>query len=305
VVEWKQNIHPYPPAPDRRRAGNSLNDSGRLHERPFQNREKGYSAVLEIQLMGPVEIRTAHGDYPVQGAIQKGLLVSLLCSADHTISTDELRTELWGVCWAGSSENALHAHVSRLRKQFRRAEPTLSVPRLQAVRSGYHLAVDDQQVDGARFLAAVADLHRRAAEMPPELLVKELRSELSAWRGPAFGGLVGGPVCEAGAKELEEARQVAQMLLFDAELRCGHHSRILAELRAEVENHSPRLEDFTERLMVALYRCGRQVEALQAYRRTVRWMAPLGQTPSQRLKKVHHAVLNQSPVLDGFLTPAA
>jgi SARP family transcriptional regulator, regulator of embCAB operon len=260
--------------------------------------------MLEFRLLGPVEMCKAGVDYPVQGSIQKGLLVSLLVSRDHTVSADDLRTELWGACWAGSSENALHAHVSRLRKQLKRAEPALASPRLQAVRSGYRLLVDDEQVDGARFTATVADLRRRAAQTPPEQLVKELRAQLAAWRGPAFGGLVGGPICEGGARALEETRQEAQALLFDAELRCGHHPRILAELRAEVEAYSPYLERFTERLMVALYRCGRQVEALQAYQRTVRCLASHAQSPSARLRTLHHAVLNQAPALDGLLAPA-
>jgi DNA-binding SARP family transcriptional activator len=232
--------------------------------------------MLEFRLLGPVEMSSAGVDYPIQGAIQQGLLVSLLVSADRTVSVDELRTELWGACWAGSSENALHAHVSRLRRQLKRAEPALTWPRLQSVRSGYRLTVDDER----------------------------LRAELAVWRGPAFGGLVGGPICESGARELEQARQEAQALLFDAELRCGHHPRILAELRAEVEAYSPYLESFTERLMVALYRCGRQVEALQAYQRTVRCLASHAQSPSARLSKVHQAVLNQAPMLDGLMAPA-
>ncbi len=260
--------------------------------------------MLEFRLLGPVEMSSAGVDYPIQGAIQQGLLVSLLVSADRTVSVDELRTELWGACWAGSSENALHAHVSRLRRQLKRAEPALTWPRLQSVRSGYRLTVDDEQVDGDRFRATVAELRRRAAHLPPQQLVERLRAELAVWRGPAFGGLVGGPICESGARELEQARQEAQALLFDAELRCGHHPRILAELRAEVEAYSPYLESFTERLMVALYRCGRQVEALQAYQRTVRCLASHAQSPSARLSKVHQAVLNQAPMLDGLMAPA-
>lgn len=241
----------------------------------------------------------------MQGAIQKSLLVSLLCRADRTVSADDLRTELWGPCLAGSSENALHAHISRLRKQFRRAEPALAGRRLQAVRSGYRLTVEDHQIDAARFLAAVADLERRDARTAPDLLVKELRTELAAWHGPAFGGLVGGPICEEGARTLEDARQRAQILLFNAELQRGHHSRILAELRAEAEVGSPRIEDFTELLMIALYRCGRQVEALQAYQRTIRLMAKLGQSPSVRLRNVHQAVLTQSSTLEAGLLPFA
>ncbi|HEY3871039.1 MAG TPA: AfsR/SARP family transcriptional regulator [Actinocrinis sp.] len=261
--------------------------------------------MLEFRLLGPVEMSSAGVDYPVEGAIQKGLLVSLLVSADRTVSADELRTELWGACWAGSSENALHAHVSRLRRQLKRAEPAVPLPRLQAVRSGYRLMVEDEQVDAARFVATVEELRRSAAQMPPAQLVERLRGQLAVWRGPAFGGLVGGPICEGGARAYEEARQEAQALLFDAELRCGHHPRILAELRAEVEEYSPYLERFTERLMVALYRCGRQVEALQAYQRTVRCLASHAQSPSIRLRKVHQAVLNHAPALDGLLATAA
>jgi DNA-binding SARP family transcriptional activator len=254
--------------------------------------------VLEFQLLGPVEMHGAGARYPVQGTIQKGLLVSLLVSANHTVSADALRTELWGACWAGGSENALHAHVSRLRKQLRQAEPALAAPRLQAGRAGYRLVVDDDQVDGPRFVATIAALRERAARVRPQEQVEEVRAELATWRGPTFGGLVGGPICARGAQAFEEARQDAQALLFDAELRCGHHSRILAELRAEVEIYSPYLERFTERLMVALYRSGRQVEALQAYQRTARKLASRGEFPTARLRNVHQAVLTQAPALE-------
>ncbi|MDH6135478.1 DNA-binding SARP family transcriptional activator [Kitasatospora sp. MAA4] len=254
--------------------------------------------MLEFHLLGPLELSVSGARHPVQGVTQKVLLLALLLSANHKVQADTLRYELWGESWSDSPDNALHAHVSRLRRRLERAEPERDTPRLVADRTGYQLLVEDDEIDGRRFHATLTTLRQQRAVLSPQALVCALREALSSWHGPVFGGVLGGPICSIAGRGFEEDRQEALEMLFDAELRRGNHTLVVAELGPLLTKYSPLLESFTEQMMIALYRSGRQVEALQVYRHTVGLLLTHGDQPGVRLKRCELAILNQHPALD-------
>ncbi|MBW8792486.1 MAG: AfsR/SARP family transcriptional regulator [Streptomyces sp.] len=228
---------------------------------------------------------------------QQILLLALLLSPAGLVTSEALKYELWGDSWPENSENSLHAHVSRLRRQLRELEPDRDIPRLLSEHTSYQLLFRDEEVDGWRFRATVWELQKRADEMPPELIAASVRSALADWRGPVFGGTVGGSICRVGGRALEQLRYEALELLFRAELRCGNHARIVPELVPLVTTYTPFLQRFSEQLMIALYRSGRQVEALQAYQQVKNILVAHGDAPGDRLRKCEQAVLTQNSVL--------
>lgn len=254
--------------------------------------------MLEFHLLGPLDVCVSGVCHPVQGVTQKVLLLALLLNANRKVQAETLRYELWGASWPESPDNALHAHVSRLRRKLERAEPERATPRLLADRTGYQLLAEDEEIDGRRFHASILSLRQQRTTLSAQHLAGALREVLSSWRGPVFGGVLGGPICSAGGRSFEETRLEALEMLFDAELRCGNHTRVIAELGPLVTKYSPLLERFTEQLMIALYRSGRQVDALQVYRRAVSLLITHGDLPSVRLKRSEQAILTQDPALD-------
>jgi len=161
--------------------------------------------------------------------------------------------------------------------------------------SGYRLLVPEQDVDALLFLRTLGEVRRLATD--PAAAIVRLRAALALWYGPVFGGLVGGPICQAAVARFEAARSVAAETLFDLELRQGRHTEIIPELSGLVESQALN-ERFCEQLMVALYRSGRQIEALDAYRRMrLRLDTELGVAPSPTLRKYERAILAHDPAL--------
>lgn len=231
----------------------------------------------------------------IRGTIQRTLLAALLAAGSRPVSVGALVAELWGDSPPFRAENALQAHVSRLRRKLHCTGGGTSVS-LSSLPSGYRLMVSEQDADATAFMRELNDGRGRSYTDATTTIAK-LRSAVALWRGPVFGGPLGGPICQAAAARYEAARSVAVELLFDLELRCGRHTEVIPELSELVE--SPSLnERFCEQLMVALYRSGRQTEALEAYRRMqTRLDADFGVQPSPTLRKYERAVLVHDPAL--------
>lgn len=254
--------------------------------------------MLEFSVLGPLEVRVDGIPHQVQGAFQKTLLIALLLSHGGLVPNSAVMHELWGAGHPSRPENALQAHVSRLRRRLDTLEPNRGSSRLVSRGSGYQLFVDEGELDARVFLRRVEELETAAGACPPAVRGRRLRESLAMWRGPVLGGVVGGRICHAGANDYEEARLRALTMLFDAELEQGNQAAVVAELSALVTSYSPSQERFCEQLMVALYRCGRQGDALEVYRRTVDQLASVGATPSARLRGCERAVLTQDPMLE-------
>lgn len=256
--------------------------------------------MLDFRILGPLEVgsRGASRDIHIHGTLQKTLLITLLLNDTGVVTVDALARELWGDASTPRLENALQAHISRLRRRLEQLEPGRPRPRLVLESCGYRILVDEDELDGWRFQRRLRELDVETSVRSASWMVGKLREALSWWRGPVLGGVLGGRICRAGAYRYELARLRAQEMLFDAELVRGNHSAILAELSAQVTNYSPYLEGYGEQLMIALYRSGRQTDALDLYRRLLTQLAEVGLRPSDRLRHCEQAILDHAPALD-------
>lgn len=249
---------------------------------------------IKFLLLGALECWLGRWPVEVRGTIQRTLLAALLAAGSKSVSVDALVEELWGDHPPARAENALQAHVSRLRRKLHCGGNTSAC--LSSLPSGYRLTVSEEDVDATAFMRELND-GRGRPNTDATATVAKLRSAMALWRGPVFGGPLGGPICQAAAARYEAARSVAVEMLFDLELRCGRHTEVIPELSELVESQSLN-ERFCEQLMVALYRSGRQTEALDVYRRMrMRLDADLGVEPSPTLRKYERAILVHDPAL--------
>ena len=231
----------------------------------------------------------------------------LLLNANEVVSADRLVEEVWGE--AGVEDAALHAQVSRLRKLLEPdrdgAEPTTLLTRPP----GYLLNVVPQQVDLLRFEALVEQGHAALDAADAERAAALLRDALGLWRGRPLADLEDEPFRREAAQRLDEAWLEALEARIEADLACGRHAQLATELRTLVRRH-PLRERLRGQLMLALYRSGRQAEALDVYAEGRRVLASeLGLEPDRALQRLQDRILAQDPDLDlparGRPAPAA
>ncbi len=259
--------------------------------------------MLSFSILGALQIRTASGPAEISGDLQRTLIQTLLVNEGQSISGESLVDEMWGDSVPDNQANALQAHISRLRRKLKSLEPGLQMSRVTIHPSGYRLTVHDGELDATEFIKAVRQAEVATAD-DPAVTARLLGGALATWRGPVFGDFPGGTVCQLAAARYEEYRMRATELRFDAELRLARHAAILAELHEAHRNH-PLRERFCEQLMIALYRSGRQADALNVYRRMWQHLADeLGIEPSPALRHVERAILSHDPALAGPRQPA-
>jgi SARP family transcriptional regulator, regulator of embCAB operon len=251
--------------------------------------------VIRFSILGDCEIRTATRTVRPRGPLERALLVTLLISTRQVVPTAALIEELWAGQYPARVENALQAHVSRWRRRLAALEPG-APPRLVTHPAGYMLLVQDDELD-ATIAARQLDQIRLRHWSEPREAVAALRSVLGLWRGPALLGVACGPICRAAATRYEELRIAAWELLFEAELRAGHHQSMIPEIQDVLAAH-PFHERFWQQFIVALYRSGRQVDALNVYRQLRRRLTEeLGMEPSPAMRTYERAILAQDPRL--------
>ncbi|MEU9443689.1 AfsR/SARP family transcriptional regulator [Streptomyces sp. NPDC048304] len=261
--------------------------------------------MLRFSVLGPLQIRTDAGPADVPGDLQRILVQTLLVSEGRPVSGESLAEEMWGEAAPDNQANALQAHISRLRRRLRALEPERPVSRVTMHPAGYRLGLGEGELDAAEFVRAVR-LAESAAPGDAGHTARLLADALALWRGPVFGGFPGGTLCQLAGARYEEYRMRALELLFDAELRLGHHAAVLAEL-AEAHTNHPLRERFCEQLMIALYGAGRQADALDVFHRMRRRLDDeLGIQPSPALRRIESAILSHDPALSGdrLLQPA-
>jgi predicted ATPase/DNA-binding SARP family transcriptional activator len=228
-----------------------------------------------------------------RGAKERALLADLLVNAGRVVSADRLVEDLWGEDPPGNPANTLQGRVSALRRALGRAGTGLVVYRPP----GYRLAVDPEQVDAARFERLVAQA-RALGPAEPGRAVGVLDEALGLWRGPALAEFADRPWAQAEVVRLEELRLTAVVTLAEVRLAAGEHAGLVAELEGLVAAH-PTRERLRALLMVALYRSGRQADALAVYQQTRAVLAEeLGIDPSPELQRLHQQVLTQDPALE-------
>jgi SARP family transcriptional regulator, regulator of embCAB operon len=252
--------------------------------------------MIKFRVLGPLELCSADITRLIPSQSQAILLLSLLLSAGWEVSADALIDELWGGSRPTKPYNALQAHLSRLRNLVDSLEPDRTTSRLISRSASYQFRVSDEEVDGSVFLAQVSALSD-AARLSPTEAATQARRALNLWRGPVFGGVVGGVICHSGAVRYERGRYQALETLFEAELARGNHIEIVPELSALVAMPLPQAR-FCEQLMITLYRSGRHADALDVYHRTRQRVGELGTQALARLKTCAQAILEHNPVLE-------
>jgi DNA-binding SARP family transcriptional activator len=250
---------------------------------------------MEFRILGPLEV--ADGDCLIAlAAAQRALLALLLLSANEVVSSDRLIDALWGEHSPESGRTALQVRVSQLRKALGEAG-ALVVTRPP----GYVLQLDAEQVDLARFERLVDE----ADAAPPSLAASKLREALALWRGPALADLAFESFAQPAIARLEELRLGAVEKRIDADLALGRHGELVGELEALAAEHPVR-ERVRAQLMLALYRCGRQADALAVYQSARRELVEeLGIEPSPSLRELRAFDPSPGPGVGAGSTGAA
>jgi DNA-binding SARP family transcriptional activator len=245
-----------------------------------------YKRHMEFRILGPLEVVDDGRVVPLDRLRLRSLLGFLLLHANEPVSTDRLIDEVWGPEPAKTAPASLQNYISRLRKAI---GPDLIVSQPP----GYVLRVDPERFDLARFERLTAEA--RGAE--PRERAEKLRAALALWRGPALDDLAFEPFAREDVLRLEEARLAALEERIDAELELGRDGDLVGELEELVEQH-PLRERFRGLLMRALYRAGRQAEALAAYQAARDVLnEELGLEPGAELRQLQQAILQQDPCL--------
>lgn len=252
--------------------------------------------AYSVLVLGPVAVIGPDGPAD-PGAPKSRLLLALLATeAGHTVTTERLIDGLWGDAPPATARKAVQVHVSNLRRSVGADFP------LETIRAGYRLDSDRVLIDAREFERDV-EAAESALEQDPAEAAATLTSALARWRGPPYADLADEPAIRPDATRLTELRVRAVEQRIDADLRLGRHERVLGELESLTADH-PYRERLRALQLLALYRSGRQAEALRAYERTrVTLVDELGIDPGPELRRLHQQLLDQSPDLD-LVVPA-
>ncbi|MFC4631347.1 tetratricopeptide repeat protein [Promicromonospora alba] len=243
---------------------------------------------MRFQLLGHVSARSEHGPVPLGTARQRAVLAALLIEPGVPLSSDQLVERVWGTTAPRSARQTLHSYISRLRSVLGDAGGPAPTRRS----GGYVLDVDAAAVDLHRFRALVTQARSADGDTAGSLW----QDAMALWRGAPFAGL-DSDWLHCLAVTLAAERQAARLDYYDLLLRRGEHARLLPEVTADAEAHSLD-ERLAGQLMVALYRCGRQSDALAHFRLVQERLADeLGSDPGSALRDLHQRILRHDPEL--------
>jgi predicted ATPase/DNA-binding SARP family transcriptional activator len=243
---------------------------------------------VEIRVLGPVEVVGRGGAIRLAG--QQRRLLAALVVAGGPSSTDALIEAIWSGTPPPSAAKLVQVYVSKLRGALGDS--------LRIETRGTSYAVLDPSVDAAQFERLLADGAAERRKGNPELALSLVARALALWRGPAYGEFAYEDFARVEAERLEELRIVAAEERFEAGLALGRHADLLSELRATAEAH-PLREHLQAQAMLALYRCGRQTDALELYSQAwARLRDELGLQPGRELRELQRQILEQDPSLD-------
>jgi predicted ATPase/DNA-binding SARP family transcriptional activator len=263
---------------------------------------------IEFRLLGSVEVAAGNRVIEIGSLKQRVLLVALLLRLNHPVSADTLVEDLWGDTPPRSVAQSLQSLASRLKRALETGDDALvgsTAPRLRGRDGGYVLEADPESVDAVRFERFLAAGRDALATNHVEAAVQPLEAGLALWRGSALGELSDRPFAQLEASRLEEARMTAVEELAEAYLALGRGEDALTRLTSHVGRH-PLRERAWGQLMLALYRLGRQADALRAYQRVRHILAEeLGVDPTPELRLLEERILRQSPDLEGPQIPPA
>lgn len=246
---------------------------------------------MDFHILGALEVTQDGRPVALGGGRQSALLALLLVERNHPVGGDRIVEELWNGDAPATAAKVVQNLVSQLRRLG--ADGTL-----QTRGHGYELLVPDEALDAARFERRLAEGRDALAGGDPATAASLLGDALAMWRGPALAGFADTPWARAEAARLEDRRLVALERRIDADLALGRHADLVGELETAIARE-PLREHLRGQLMLALYRSGRQAEALaafQAARRTL--VEELGIEPGPDLTALHESILQHDPALD-------
>ena len=242
---------------------------------------------MEFRILGPLEVLGDDGPLKLGGPKQRAVLAHLILRANRVVPASLLIDELWGDEPPETARNTLQTYVYRLRK-------VLGDARIEAGSGGYLLHAEPDEIDAGRFEALLK--HAKASiGTDPSAAAAELEEGLALWRGEALADLGDEPSLRGEIARLDELRLAAVEHRISAQLATGRHSTVVSELEALTARY-PLRERLWANLMLALYRSGRQAEALSTYERARQVLASeLGSDPSTELQRLHEQILNHDP----------
>jgi DNA-binding SARP family transcriptional activator len=239
--------------------------------------------MLDFRLLGPLEVSDETGPLLLGGQKQRAVLALLLIEAPRPVSLDRLIDALWGEEPPRTATTSLQNFVSQLRK-------TLGSDVLLTKPPGYALQIRPEQLDLERFRSLIAEARSTA---DPSNRADSFRKALGVWRGPPFADVEFEAFAQPEIVRLEEERLAALEERIDADLEAGRHAELVGEVEALVDRHPVR-ERLRAHLMLALYRSGRQADALNAYQAARRTLVEqLGIEPGPDLQQLHGEILRQ------------
>src|SRR5437773_3225280 len=222
------------------------------------------------------------------------VLAVLLLHANEFVSRERLIDELWGESPPPTSKKAVNVYVSQLRKALSRN----GLDPIATADGGYRIGVEADGLDVARVQHLLATARKRVAAGELEAAAELLREALALWRGPTLAGLLLESHGRDEVAELDELRLTALMDRIDCDLALGRHEQVLGELQVLVGEH-PLRERLRAQQMLALYRAGRQAEALEAYQQAREVLVEeLGIEPSPALQRLQQGILRHDPSLE-------
>ena len=250
-----------------------------------------YASLVEFRVLGPLELLEDGRSVELPAGKPRALLGLLILEAGRVVSTDRILNGLWGERPPATAAKVVQGYVSRLRK-------LLGEGVLQTAPGGYRLRAEPGSIDVDRFHDLLKRGRALQAGLMPDQAAVALAEALALWRGPALSDFRYEPFAQDEIGRLEELRLVAVELRVEADLALGHAGEIVGELEVLVRHH-PLRENLRRLLMLALYRSGRQTDALAAYQDARSALVEeLGLDPGESLQQLERAILRHEPSLD-------
>ena len=247
---------------------------------------------MEFRILGPLHVTGPSGPIAIDAGKVRALLELLLLHANEVIPTDRLVDTLWGESPSDTAEHAIEVYISRLRR-------AVGADRIQKDARGYRVRVEEGELDLQRFEALTAQAQQVLDANDAAQAVRLFREAEALWRGPPVAELQSSDRTQAELARLDELRLAETEARIDAMLATGQHALLVSELEGLVADQ-PFRERLLGQLMLALYRSGRQVDALEAFQTARRALdEDLGLEPGPVIQELQLAILRQDPALAG------
>ncbi|HEY2373480.1 MAG TPA: BTAD domain-containing putative transcriptional regulator [Gaiellaceae bacterium] len=249
------------------------------------------SGLPQFRLLGPLEVVVDGAPVALGGQKQRAILATLLLEPNRIVSGDRLIDAVWGEIPPETARNTIQVYVSQLRKR-------LPAGALETVPPGYSLVADPATIDLFEFVRLCDEGRSALASGDAAQAAETLRGALALWRGAALADLVSVPFARTEILRLEELRAAACEDRINADLTLGRHVELIPELESLIGEY-PLRERLRAQLMLALYRSGRQADALSAYQRArTTLVEELGIEPGDALRRLERAILAHDPSLE-------